>query len=171
MSEEIRKFVRKLNKSVLEYLSAPRRASRLPLVATLESGYTTGDLRQARKPLAVEGFTQDLSKTGIAFVVPFIRLGEYYLAGNGQRLALEIELPEAKIAVNVVAQRYEIIGQHDSVSSYLIGSKIVSMKSEDREILEKYLKYGSKSRKKPAEKEAEDVSVLQPNENSGSIFG
>ena len=168
MSEEIRKLVRKINKSVVGFLSAPRQETRLTVLATLDSDRQTGDLRKAGKPIMLEGYTQDLSKTGVAFVVPFIRLGEYYFAGDGQCLILEIELPESTIKMNVIAQRYEILGQHDSVSAYLIGAKIVTMKPEDRETLENYLKYGSKNQRKKKEK---TISTdLQTTESGGSVI-
>jgi hypothetical protein len=165
MSEEIRKLVRKLNKSVLGILNSPRRVSKLPISATLEIEHPTGDLRKKPQPLVIQGMTQDLSKTGIAFVVPFIRLGEHYFVGDEQRLLLEIELPEGTVKMNVIAKRYEILGEHDSVSSYLIGARIVSMLPQYRELWENYLKYGFKKNRKKDNPTGE----LRPNESSSSV--
>lgn len=169
MSEGIRKLVRKLNKSVLGILNPTRCQTQLPVSATLEINQPTGNLRKAQKPLIIEGFTQDLSKNGVAFVVPFIRLGEYYFVGSEQRLMLEIQLPENKVKMNVTAQRYEILGEHDSVSSYLVGAKIISMSPENRLIWEDYLKNDAKNKKKKGK--SETPGDLQPDENGGSVLG
>ncbi len=142
----LRKFFSKLNRSVSKQVVAQRRDHAVPIRLTFEPDRTTGKLRMP-SDLCIVGETKDMSQTGIAFVVNSVRVREYYLVGEGRTLNAELDLPNGKVKVQIVGQRYEQIGEHISVSQYLIGAKIVHMTDEDREAYKYFLRYGKNSGK------------------------
>lgn len=150
MPESIRFFTSRLSETATKFFSAPRKKARLPLTVSLEIENATGKLNNAQQKLNVAGFTQDFSCDDINFILPFIRLGEHYLAGGEQKLILEIELPERKVRMKATAQSYEMLCQQDSVNQYLIGVKVTEMNDGEREYLENFIKYGEQRDASPA---------------------
>ncbi len=142
-----RKFFTQLNKSVSKQVVAARHDYAVPIKLTFEPDRNTGNLRMPLNNLSITGETKDLSHTGIAFVVSSIRLKENYLVGEGRTLNAELDLPNGKVKLQIVGQRYEQIGEHISVSQYLIGAKILFMTEDARETYEHFLRYGKKMKK------------------------
>jgi hypothetical protein len=138
----IRKLASKLNKKVMMRLSPSRFNHRVPVTITIEPDRITGSLTTRQSGLSVKGETKDMSESGLAFVVPCIRLREHYLAGEGKLLTAQLDLPNGKISVQIVGQRYEQIDIHSSNGSYLIGAKIVHIGAVEREIYLEFLRYG-----------------------------
>lgn len=97
--------------------------------------------------LVVTGETRDLSRSGIAFIVPAIRIQENYLVGEGKTLNAELDLPGGKVQMQVVGMRYEQVGQHISSARFLVGAKIVKATDEVREAYEYFLRHGGKRTK------------------------
>ena len=126
--------------------AAPKRYEhQMPVCVSFEPYKSNAKSNVAAPTLSVRGNTKDLSVTGIAFIVPSIRLREYYLVGENRLLDVEINLAEGKVRMRVVGQRYEQLGdEHSSTTSYLIGANIVEMSSEDRKIYENFLRAGNK---------------------------
>lgn len=143
----LRKLISHFNRSVTKQIVAPRREFNVPIKVSITPNESTGKL-STPVSLSVRGETKDLSKTGIAFVVSAIRVKEYYLVGEDRILNAEIDLPNGKIQAQIVGQRYEQIGIHNSVSEFLIGAKITNMETEDREVYEDFLRLGGKATKK-----------------------
>lgn len=143
-----RKFFTKLNKAVSKQIVAARYDYAVPIKLTFEPDKHTGKLGLPINDLYIIGETMDLSHTGIAFVVSSVRLKEYYLVGEGRTLNAELDLPTGKVKLQIVGQRYEQIGEHISVSQYLIGAKITNMTKENREAYEHFLQYGKKMKKR-----------------------
>lgn len=152
MSGIIRKLFSKLNRSVVESASPRRYKLHVPVKITLDpDAGATGKLTVKRESLAVSGETEDLSATGISFVVSSIRLREYYLVGEDRRLKAELDLPNGRIKMEIVGVRYEQVGIHDSAVSYLIGAKILSVTPLEKEIYEEYLRLGGRVKKVAAD--------------------
>lgn len=143
-----RKFFTQLNKSVSKQVVAARYDYAVPIKLTFEPDRVTGKLRMPIKDLSITGETVDLSSSGIAFIVSAVRLKEYYLVGEGRTLNAELDLPNGKIKFQIIGQRYEQVGEHISVSQYLIGAKITNMTEESREVYQHFLKYGKKIKKR-----------------------
>jgi hypothetical protein len=143
MSKQIRSLAMRLNNFVASCFSQPRRQMRLPVVVRIKPNQSSRASQKAES-LSIEGYTQDLSGSGLAFIVPMIRLGEHYLVGSQQALQIEIFLPEGKVQIEATSQRYEQLDEHSSVSQYLIGAKIVGIKDEDKFLLEDFLNQKSK---------------------------
>lgn len=90
----------------------------------------------ARRLPKLDGYTLDVSTTGLALIVPAIRIGEHYLAGADRKLHIKLELPSGPIEMKVTTVRYESL---EDESGYLIGARILEMSDTDRVSFEKYV--------------------------------
>jgi hypothetical protein len=77
----------------------------------------------------LDGHTLDVSATGLALVVPAIRIGEHYLAGADRKLHIKLELPSGPVEMKVTTVRYESL---EDESGYLIGARILEMSDADK---------------------------------------
>jgi len=84
----------------------------------------------------LDGYTMDVSITGLALVVPAIRIGEHYLAGADRKLHVKLALPSGPVEMKVVTVRYENL---EDDSGYLIGARILEISDADRASFEKYV--------------------------------
>ena len=84
----------------------------------------------------LDGHTLDVSVTGLALIVPAIRIGEHYLAGADRKLHIKLELPSGPVEMTVVTVRYESL---EDESGYLIGARILEMSDMDKASFEKYV--------------------------------
>ncbi|MCU0240374.1 MAG: hypothetical protein MUC29_13120 [Pyrinomonadaceae bacterium] len=143
----IGKFVRKMNESVTDFLSTHREELCFPMSVSIEPDRTTGSLRKrntgrliARDNVqSVNGETKQLKSDRVEFIVPFIRIGESYLAGEGRLLNISLNLPNGNVQMQVIGQTYEMVGRHTSVAKFLIGAKIVYMSETDRDLYQFHL--------------------------------
>ena len=78
----------------------------------------------------------DVSVTGLALIVPAIRIGEHYLAGADRTLHIKLELPSGPVEMKVASVRYESL---EDESGYLIGARILEMSDTDKVSFEKYV--------------------------------
>jgi len=85
-----------------------------------------------RRLPTVEGHTLDLSSTGLALVVPAIRIGEHYLAGADRKLYVKLDLPTGPVEMKVATVRYESLEESRDETGYLIGARISEMSDKDR---------------------------------------
>jgi hypothetical protein len=69
-------------------------------------------------------------------IVPAIRIGEHYLAGDERKLHLKLELPGGPVEMRVVSVRYEDL---EDGSGYLIGARIQEISDADRTKFENYV--------------------------------
>ena len=136
----IRKWTSKLRKFLSKRVVSPRRKFQTPIKLSFEPDKTTGNLQMPVNDLSIRGETEDLSFTGIAFTVSSIRLREYYLVGEGRKLNAEINLPNGKVKMQLIGQRYKQVGKHVSVMQYLIGARILNMSDGDRETYKEFLR-------------------------------
>ena len=90
----------------------------------------------ARRLPTLDGHTLDISTTGLALVVPAIRIGEHYLAGADRKLHVKLELPSGPVEMKVAAVRYESL---EDDTGYLIGARILELSDTDRVSFEKYV--------------------------------
>ncbi|HKR14169.1 MAG TPA: PilZ domain-containing protein [Pyrinomonadaceae bacterium] len=86
----------------------------------------------SRRLPTLDGHTLDISSTGLALVVPAIRIGEHYLAGADRKLFVKLELASGPVEMKVVTVRYESLEEGRDESGYLIGARIAEMSDEDR---------------------------------------
>lgn len=137
---EMSEFLRTILGRLREYAGdrrAPRRRVRLPFKLSLQEPKRAN----GRRPLpGLSGVTYDISKTGLALIVPAIRIGGQYLAGGDRKLEVDLELPSGPIHLRVTSVRYEPVDEDRSEEGYKIGVRINDISAADRELLNKYLK-------------------------------
>ena len=123
MSELPRRIVSQLRR----FLGNRRhsRRVRVRLSFTLSLSDPRVNTNGARRLPALDGYTLDISSTGLALIVPAIRIGEHYLAGDERKLYVKLELPSGPVEMKVVTVRYENL---EDGSGYLIGARILEMR-------------------------------------------
>jgi hypothetical protein len=150
MSKGIRSLAASLTKSVAKLIGSPYQQISLPVEISLKVETKSGGLTKSVEPLTVTGQTHKLSQNEISFVVPFVRIGEQYLAGHGEQKSLKVffELPNGKVRMTASPVCYEMINLHDSVQQYLITAQIIQISEGDSARYQDFLKRGSKSHQK-----------------------
>lgn len=111
---------------------APRFKSRLPVIVSVD-----GAPKGAIAP-EVEGYTRDLSRSGVGMVLPTVKLGNDYLSTVGQELLLELEHPTGPILLKVESIRYEQV-EVEEKKWFLIGVRIIEIEAKDRDRYYRYL--------------------------------
>ena len=72
-------------------------------------------------------------------MVPAIRIGEHYLAGENCRLVIKLELPAGPVEIQATPVRYERFDEDESDMGYLIGVSITEMSETDRGRYNEYI--------------------------------
>lgn len=134
MSELPRRIVSHLRRFIGNRRHSRRVRASLSFTLSLADPKT--NTNGSRRLPSLNGRTLDVSSTGLALIVPAIRIGEHYLAGSDRRLHIKLELPSGPVELKVVAVRYESM---EDESGYLIGARIVEMTNPDRASFEKYV--------------------------------
>ncbi len=137
MPELIRSIAGRLRAYVGNRRVAPRYATHLEvglaLNVTLPGSKTDGT------PLRLAGYTRDISASGLALVVPSIRVGGQYVTGENRRLRIMLKLPTGQIEILATPVRYSPLDDDAVDTGYLVGVQIVSMNDEDRARFNAYL--------------------------------
>ena len=87
----------------------------------------------------LDGHTLDISTTGLALIVPAIRIGEHYLAGSDRRVYVKLELPTGPVEMKLTTVRYEALEETDEETGYVIGARITEMTDADRASFNAYV--------------------------------
>lgn len=129
---------RRIVSSLRRFLGNRRRHKRVQvrLTFTLSLSDPRVNSNGARRLPSLNGHTLDISSTGVALIVPAIRIGEHYLAGADRKLHVKLDLPSGPVEMKVATVRYESL---EDDSGYLIGGRIVEMSDPDRVSFEKYM--------------------------------
>jgi c-di-GMP-binding flagellar brake protein YcgR len=151
MSELTREFAAQLRRFIGDRRHARRRQVRLPFSICLLDQCI--NCNGSRRPETLEGHTMDVSDTGMGLVVPFIRIGDHYLAGEHRKLEIKIELPGGPVEVQGFPVRYESLDEHRTESGYLIGVRITQMSDRHRSQLTNYI---NKIGKRPSRVDSEE---------------
>ena len=134
MSELPRRIVSQLRRFIGNRRKHRRVRTRLSFTLSL-SDLRVNTNGSRRLPTLV-GHTLDVSSTGLALIVPAIRIGEHYLAGDERKLHIKLELPSGPVEMKVMTVRYESL---EDDTGYLIGARILEMGDADRASFGKYV--------------------------------
>ena len=134
MSELPRRIVSQLRRFIGNRRRSKRVRARLSFTLSLSDPRVSTN--GSRRLPALDGYTLDVSITGLALIVPAIRIGEHYLAGADRKLYVKLELPSGPVEMKVVTVRYENL---EDGSGYLIGARILEMSDADRGSFENYV--------------------------------
>ncbi|HEX8475352.1 MAG TPA: PilZ domain-containing protein [Pyrinomonadaceae bacterium] len=144
MPELVRSIASRLRAFVGNRRRARRYRATLPATVALSQSKAKVETANATvtKPRlpSLTGETCDISETGLAIIVPAIRIGEHYLSGNNRGLDITLELPNStSISLRATPMRYEQLEREGHKTSYIIGARITEMSDDDRRLLTKYL--------------------------------
>ena len=134
MSELPRRIVSQLRRFIGNRRRSKRVRTRLTFTLSLSDPRVSTN--GSRRLPTLDGYTLDVSITGLALIVPAIRIGEHYLAGADRKLHVKLALPGGPVEMMVVTVRYENL---EDGSGYLIGARILEMSDADRGSFEKYV--------------------------------
>lgn len=137
-----RKLISRFNTSLSESMVSSRRRHTAPVKIWFEPEINSERARELARASCVLGETFDISRSGISFIVPSIRVKEKYLVGHERILHVEMELPTGKIEMRVMGKRYEKVGMHISSERFLVGAHILSLAGVDKENYESFLRRG-----------------------------
>lgn len=146
----IRELINRFSRTLRGQVVPARRHHKAPVKVWFDPDVNTERAREAARSACILGETEDISRTGIGFVVPVIRLKEKYLVGQERALNVEIDLPNGKVFLRALGCRYEKVGVHISVERFLVGATITSLEGTDKEIYDTFLKYGPRRLKNAA---------------------
>ncbi len=140
----IRELITRFNRSLSERLVSSRRRFKAPIKVWFEPEVNTDRARDDARSACIFGETSDISRTGIGFIVPLIRIKEKYLVGQDRNLNIEIDLPSGKVFMRAVGCRYEKVGVHLSAERFFVGAQILSLSGADKENYETFLQNGNR---------------------------
>ena len=130
MSEFPRRIVSRLRRFIGNRRHCKRMRARLSFTLSLYDPRVSSN--GARRLPTLDGHTLDVSATGLALIVPAIRIGEHYLAGSDRRLHLKLDLPSGPVEMTLTPVRYESLDETQEETGYLIGARITEMADADR---------------------------------------
>lgn len=90
-------------------------------------------------PMMMEGYTRDVSATGLALVVPTLSLGGRDLSRLGQAFLLELDLPSGPLRFQAAAARHEQLDV-EGEDRYVLGVRITEISERDRDRFTRFLK-------------------------------
>jgi hypothetical protein len=140
----IRELITKLNRSLSERMVSLRRSHKAPLRVWFDPDLNNELERERARSAAIFGETVDISRTGVGFLVPSIRVKEKYLVGHDRVLNIEMDLPTGKVYMRAIGRRYEKVGVHISVERFLVGAHILTLEGQDKENYETFLRLGNR---------------------------
>jgi hypothetical protein len=138
MSELPRRIVSNLRRFIGDRRGHKRVKTRLKFTLSLADPRVRSN--GARRLPSLDGHTLDVCKTGLALIVPAIRIGEHYLAGADRKLHLKLELPSGAVEMKLATVRYESLEDSHEETGYLIGARIIEIADVDRASFEKYVR-------------------------------
>jgi PilZ domain len=137
MPELIRSIAGRLREFVGNRRVAPRYVTHLEvglaLNVSLPGAQTPGP------PVRLAGYTRDISASGLALIVPSIRVGGQYVTGENRRLRIMLKLPTGPIEIHATPVRYSPLEEGGVDTGYLVGVQITDMSDEDRARFNAYL--------------------------------
>ncbi len=139
MPELLRSIITRLRGAMGDRRHARRYQARLRVSVSLLDVKMAAESAIPRRLPQVEGYTLDLSETGMALIVPTIRAGEYYLTGEGRRLLVTLAHPTGPLSLHVIPVRYEKLDDDKAETGYLIGVRITEVNEADRARFNAYL--------------------------------
>ena len=137
MSDLPRRMAAQIRRFVGNRRMARRVRARLAFTLSIEDPRVSRNGSRRVPPL--NGHTSDVSSTGLALIVPAIRIGEHYLAGTERRLFVRLELPDGSVDVKLIPVRYESLEEDSDERGYVIGTHIEEMNESDRKRFNEYV--------------------------------
>jgi PilZ domain len=141
MPELIRSIASRLREFVGNRRYAPRYMTHLEVGLALSISLPPAktDKQGAGQQLRLAGYTRDISATGLALIVPTIRVGGQYITGENRTLQITLKLPSGFIEIQATPVRYSPLEEEGTDTGYLIGAQITHMSQDHRARFNAYL--------------------------------
>jgi hypothetical protein len=88
---------------------------------------------------AVPGYLLNISRTGLALVLPSLRFGNRFLVSEHPPLGVRVELPGGSVNIQIAPVRYDRLQEGPAEYGYVIGGRIVRMTEADRQRLARHI--------------------------------
>lgn len=138
MPNPIRRLLGRIRGTVSNRRRALRYNARLSFSVSIVDGEAGRE--SARPPQTLVGRTRNVSETGLALVVPSLRLGTHKLNDGNSTLRLMLDLPTGTAEIHVAPVRSQQLDEKDTDTGHLIGVKITHLSDDARARLTKYLR-------------------------------
>jgi hypothetical protein len=89
------------------------------------------DAAHAPRTLRLVGRTRNISETGLAFVVPTLRIGDEFARAIGSPLLVTLYLPSGRVEIQATPVSYEQLPPSPSERGYLIGVRVTEMADDE----------------------------------------
>lgn len=141
MPELIRSIAGRLREFMGNRRRAPRYVTHLEVGLALSVSVpgANASARAAGQTLRLAGYTRDISASGLALIMPAIRIGGQYITGENRTLQIILKLPTGVIEVQATPVRYSPLEEDGTDTGYLIGVQITEMSDQDRARFNAYL--------------------------------
>jgi hypothetical protein len=129
--------------AAIERRSAPRCEAHLEARLLFSLSLPGPDRREPHAtplPSRLEGYTRNLSETGLAIVVPRLHFGGHYFNVVGSALHIQLELPGGRVRIRATPVRCERLGEENGEEGYLIGVRITEMNDSEWVRLVQYVR-------------------------------
>lgn len=140
MPELIRSLVGRLRTLVGNRRRAPRFKTHLEVGLAISVSVPGAKNGAKGESLRLAGYTRDISATGLALIVPAIRIGGNYITGENRTLEIMLKLPNGTVKMFGKPVRYTSLDEDDATDTgYLVGIHIESMSEGDRARFNEYI--------------------------------
>jgi hypothetical protein len=141
MPELIRSIAGRLRELVGNRRRAPRYQTHLEvgLALSVSMSVAKTGARVEGQPLRLSGYTRDISASGLALIMPTIRIGGQYITGENRTLQIVLKLPTGQIELQATPVRYSPLDEEGADTGYLIGVQITGMSDKDRALFGAYI--------------------------------
>jgi hypothetical protein len=140
MPEFIRSIANRLRVFVGNRRRAPRYQTHLEVGLALSVSLPGAKARTLQpEQLKLVGYTRDISESGLAIIVPAIRIGGQYITDGNRTLQIMLKLPTGIIKLHGTPARYSPLDEDATDTGYLIGIHIERMSDDDRALFKAYL--------------------------------
>lgn len=133
MSNLIAKLAASLREHFGNRRAAPRYHLEERLTVSVERPNVGG--RPSNLPTAIYGYTRDVSETGLAFVLPDLKVGGYHFDVPERAMSIRLKLPRGPIEMQVAYVRHaEVDG------GYIVAVRILGMSPKARSRYQSFIK-------------------------------
>ena len=143
MPELLRSIVGRLRSYVGDRRRATRYVTHLEAGLALSVSVTNAKAggQGSGQTLRLAGYTRDISTTGLALIVPAIRIGGNYITGENNTLQIILKLPDGVVELYGKPVRYSPFEEEGDAADtgYLVGVHIERMSEEDRVRFDAYI--------------------------------
>jgi hypothetical protein len=140
MPEFIRSIANRLREFVGNRRRAPRYQTHLEVELAMSLSLPGAKLSAQRlEELKLAGYTRDVSESGLALIVPTVRIGGQYITDGNRTLQIILKLPAGIIKLSGTPVRYSPLDEDATATGYLIGIQIERMSDDERALFKAYL--------------------------------